>query len=80
MLLLKFSTASFLERGGSLSYLSAFPEEAEILFPPLTFMRPVKQERYLEDRNHEHDLARHVCFTIGTTDFTVIQVTPVFAS
>jgi len=39
-LLLKLRTNSFIERGADLTYLSAFPAEAEILFPPLTYLRP----------------------------------------
>ena len=30
-----------MQRGADLSFLSAFPEEAEILFPPLTYLEVV---------------------------------------
>ena len=39
--LLKLNTSSFMQRGADLSYLSCFPTESEILFPPLTFLEPV---------------------------------------
>ena len=39
-LLLKVRTKSFMQRGASLSYLSAFPAESEILYPPLTYLKP----------------------------------------
>ena len=39
-LLFKIVTNSFMERGVDLSYLSCFPEEAEHLFAPLTYLRP----------------------------------------
>ncbi len=39
-LLLKMKTRTFIERGADLAYLSCFPTEAEVLFPPLTYLRP----------------------------------------
>lgn len=39
-LLFKVRTESFMQRGANLQYLSAFPGEAEFLYPPLTFCRP----------------------------------------
>ena len=38
--MLRLITESFYERGPDISFLSAFPSEAEILFPPLTFLQP----------------------------------------
>jgi hypothetical protein len=38
--LLRMVTKSFIERGADISYLSAFPGEAEVLFPPLTYLKP----------------------------------------
>ena len=35
-LLLKLRTDSFMGRGASVGFLSCFPTEAEVLFPPLT--------------------------------------------
>ena len=39
-LLFKIKTKSFMQRGADLSYLSAFPGERELLYPPLTFLQP----------------------------------------
>lgn len=39
-LLFKLLTASFMQRGADLDYLSAFPGEKETLFPPLTHLSP----------------------------------------
>jgi len=41
--LLKLTTSSFMQRGADLSFLSAFPAEAEVLYPPLTFLQPVRR-------------------------------------
>ena len=38
-MLMRVRTESFIERGADVSYLSAFPDEAEYLFPPLTYLR-----------------------------------------
>jgi hypothetical protein len=39
-LIMKIRTKDFVMRGADLSYLSAFPDEEEVLFPPLTYLRP----------------------------------------
>ena len=39
-LLFRIVTNSFMQRGADLQFLSAFPGEAEYLYPPLTFLRP----------------------------------------
>ena len=39
--LLRLNTASFMDRGADLAFLSAFPEEAEFLYPPGTYLRPL---------------------------------------
>ena len=38
--LLRLITESFYERGPDISFASAFPAEAEFLFPPLTYLQP----------------------------------------
>jgi len=38
--LLRLITDSFYDRGPNVSFLSAFPSEAEYLFPPLTYLQP----------------------------------------
>ena len=39
--LLRLRTEDFMTRGPDISFLSAFPCEAEYLFPPLTYLSPV---------------------------------------
>jgi hypothetical protein len=59
--LLRMVTKSFIERGADISYLSAFPGEAEVLFPPLTYLKP-------SGRTEEVDT--------GDALFTIIDVVP----
>lgn len=47
-LLLKLRTSSFMDRGADISFLSAFPGEAEVCFPPLTYLRPTGRTEVLE--------------------------------
>ena len=62
-LLFKLNTASAMERGADIAFVSAFPDEAEVLFPPLTYLRPtgkVEKDMY-----------------VGECNFTVVEVVPV---
>ena len=59
--LLRMVTKSFIERGADISYLSAFPGEAEVLFPPLTYLKP-------SGRTEDVDT--------GDASFTIIDVVP----
>ena len=36
-----------MERGASIEYLSAFPAEAEFLYPPLSYLRPTGRTQEL---------------------------------
>jgi hypothetical protein len=63
-LLFKVHTKSFLQRGADLTFLSAFPAEAEILFPPLTFLRPTGKTLTVE-------------FPGAGIKFTVVEVEPI---
>ena len=45
MLLFKLRTESFMERGASIQFISAFPQEEEVLFAPLTYLRPTDKEQ-----------------------------------
>ena len=57
----KIKTKSFMQRGADLEYLSAFPAEKELLYPPLTFLQPTGWSM-------EH--------SVGGVKFTVIEVEP----
>ena len=63
-LLFKVHTKSFLQRGADLTFLSAFPAEAEILFPPLTFLRPTGKKLTVD-------------FQGAGVKFTVVEVEPI---
>ena len=60
-LLLKIRTKSFMQRGADLAFLSAFPGESELLYPPLTFLAPT-------GRTMEYEQAG--------MKFTVVEVEP----
>ena len=62
-LLLKIRTKSFMDRGADIAFLSAFPSESELVYPPLTYLRPTGQsmEEELDD---------------GSMKITVIEVEP----
>jgi hypothetical protein len=47
-LLMKVATDSFMDRGADIQYLSAFPNEAEFLYPPMTFLQPTGKEEQME--------------------------------
>ena len=61
-LLIKFVSKSFMSHGADISWLSVYPGEKEVLYPPLTYLRPIRM--YEE--------------TIGTTVYKVVEVEPVF--
>ena len=62
-LLFKLRTDSFMQRGASVEWLSCFPAEEEILYPPLTFLKPT---------------GKRVTFSHKGRLFTVIEVKPQF--
>ena len=39
-----FRAPNFMDRGVSLKFLSAFPGEAEYLYPPMTYLRPTESQ------------------------------------
>ena len=42
--LLWIRTDNFMDRGVDLEWLSAFPHEKEFLYPPLSFLKPIRSE------------------------------------
>ena len=44
-LLLKLEASSFMACGADISWLSMYPAEKEVLFPPLTYLRVVEQDK-----------------------------------
>jgi hypothetical protein len=61
-LVFKFQSKDFTSRGADISFLSVHPAEQEALFPPLTYLRPVKT-------GYE---------TLGGAEMLVMTVQPVF--
>jgi hypothetical protein len=55
-LIFKITTENQLQRGADLQWVSAFPGEAEILYPPLTYLQPTGRKEVIEVDAH--------CFTI----------------
>jgi len=62
-LLFKLRTDSFMQRGASIQFLSAFPGEEEVLYPPLTFLKPTGKKLSVPFKGRM---------------FTVVEVTPQF--
>ena len=50
-LLFKIVTRNGLQRGADLQWVSAFPAEAEILYPPLTYLQPTGSTQVIEVNN-----------------------------
>ena len=63
-LLLKIHTKSFMNRGAAIAYLSAFPAESELVYPPLTYLRPTG--RSMEEQSSD-----------GSVKITVVEVEPI---
>jgi hypothetical protein len=63
--LLRVRTSSCMQQGADLTWLSAFPHEVEFLYPPITFLRPIK-------RNAD-------VFEIGNAVFKIVDVEPQLA-
>jgi hypothetical protein len=63
-LIFKIVTRNGLQRGADLQWVSAFPNEAEILYPPLTYLQPTGLTQVIEVDAH--------CFTF-------VEVTPTLA-
>jgi hypothetical protein len=63
-LIFRIVTKNKLQRGAELQWLSAFPGEKEILFPPLTYLQPTGRTQVIE---------------VGKCRFTVVEVSPTIA-
>eukprot|EP00729_Bicosta_minor_P009562 gene9562-16121_t len=48
-MVVKLEAKDFMSCGANISWLSVYPGENETLFPPLTFLRPIKQEHFVKD-------------------------------
>ena len=52
-LLFKIIASSFMNRGADISFLSAFPEEKEFLYTPLTYLRPTGRRQVCQFADNE---------------------------
>ena len=50
MLLFKIRVPDFMSAGAKLAWLSAFPQEDEVLYPPLTFLKPTGKVDHMDFR------------------------------
>ena len=62
--LLRLCTQSFMERGADIAYLSTFPAEDEVLYPPLTYLQPTGEVEKVQPDNN--------------STLTIVDVTPFF--
>jgi len=60
-LLFKFKVDNFLGLGADLQWLSAFPGEAEVLYPPLTYLKPTGRQQKV---------------AVGKHNFRVVEIVP----
>ncbi len=67
-LLLKIVAPNFMSIGAELHWLSAFPGEKEVLFPPLTFLQPTGKIDRVDTVDCNGD----------SVTFTIVEVTPYF--
>ena len=63
-LLFKIEVTNALQHGADLQWLSAFPSEGEVCFPPLTYLRPTGNMQKVR---------------VGDSHFTVVEVVPYIA-
>ena len=66
--LLKVSALNFMSLGADLQWLSAFPNEAEMLFPPLTYLQPTGRTDRVDAVDRDGN----------PVTFTVVEVKPSF--
>ena len=67
-LLFKVVTRGFIDRGADLRFLSAFPDEAEFLYSPLTYLRPTGRRDTISMLTSDEGGER--------VEYTVIEVEP----
>ena len=76
-LLFKLRTNTFMGRGASLRFVSAFPDEDECLFPPLTYLKPTRKAPVTVTLGGENGAgAAGAAANGGRLVVTVIEVVP----
>jgi hypothetical protein len=79
-LLLKIESNDLMSCGADISWLSMYPAEKEVLFPPLTYLRPKKVEGQAVELNGRLDRMWRKLLQRGESDCTIITVVPSFPS
>jgi hypothetical protein len=70
--ILRIRTRGLAYRGADIAFLSCFPAESEVLFPPLTYLGPVREK----DENGVQRPKSPLVVRVGASTFTVIDVQP----
>jgi len=67
-LLFKINAETFMQCGSDIQWLSAFPQEAEFLYPPQTYLSPTGRTQRVEVQRPE-----------GRVQFVVVELEPQMA-
>ena len=71
-MLLRIKAPDFASRGADLRFLSAFPAESEVLYPPLTHLRPDNKYKEIAPVKVKlGDAHNHYTFTIVDVEPTI---------
>jgi hypothetical protein len=70
--ILRLRTSGLKCRGADIAFLSCFPAESEVLFPPLTYLGPMREE----DENGVEQPKAPLVVRVGATTFTIVDVQP----
>jgi len=70
--ILRVRTRGFMDRGADIAFLSCFPAESEVLFPPLTYLGPVREK----DENGVEQPKPPLVVRVGAATFTIVDVQP----
>jgi len=70
--ILRLRTEGFMGRGADIAFLSAFPAESEVVFPPLTYLGPVREK----DENGVEQPKKPQVMQVGGASLSVLDVQP----
>jgi len=70
--ILRLRTRGFMDRGADIAFLSVFPAESEVIFPPLTYLCPVRE---MDATGLEWPKPPHV-IRVGAATVTIFDVQP----
>jgi hypothetical protein len=70
--MLRLRTRGLKCRGADIAFLSCFPAEEEVLFPPLTYLGPMREK----DKNGVEQPKPPLVVRVGAATFTIVDVQP----